>query len=239
MISIPRHDQPAPVVRAVATLNSRAMTERDHPAQSRECYHQLRRLLIHTQIRPGSRLVEADWAERLKVHRTSLREAMSMLAHEGLLRRGERGGFFAPLYEQRDLDEVWAVRSIVEAGAVRLLAERPEAEVDLALLDRSIDAMEQMLNSDFELGFLEADRRFHQVLVELSGNNRLIELYNRAPLPLMHSALVDPAARRDVGGKAVLEHREIARLIREGRTVEAIERLQEHLHQAHRPSPVY
>ena len=226
-------------MRAVATLNSGAMPERDHPGQSRDCYHQLRRLLIHTQIRPGSRLVEADWAKRLKVHRTSLREAMSMLAHEGLLRRGERGGYFAPVYEQRDLDEVWAVRSIVEAGAIRLLAERPEAEVDVAQLDQSVDAMEQMLDSDFELGFLEADRRFHQILVELSGNQRLIELYNRAPLPLMHSPLVDPAARRDAGRKTITEHREIARLIRERRTADAIERMQEHLHQAHRPSPVY
>ena len=192
------------------------------------------------QIRPGSRLVEADWAKRLKVHRTSLREAMGMLAHEGLLRRGERGGYFAPLYEQRDLDEVWAVRSIIEAGAIRLLAERPEADVDLTRLDRSIDAMEQMLDSDYELGFLEADRRFHQILVELSGNQRLIELYNRAPLPLTHSALVDADARRQIGRKAIAEHREIARLIRERQPAAAIERMQEHLHQAaHRPSPVY
>jgi DNA-binding GntR family transcriptional regulator len=215
------------------------MPEREHPGQSKECYERLRRLLIHMQIRPGSRLVEAEWSRRLGVHRTSLREAMSMLAHEGLLRRGEKGGYFAPLFEQRDLDEIWAVRSIIEAGAVRLLAQRGGSDLNLTPLFHAIDAMEQMLAQGYELGFLEADRRFHALLVELSGNQRLLELYTRAPLPLMPSLLADPDARRDVLVRAVAEHREIARLIREQQTAEAIECLQEHLHQAHRPTPVY
>jgi DNA-binding GntR family transcriptional regulator len=207
--------------------------------QNRDCYAQLRRLLIHMQIRPGSRLVEAEWSKRLNVHRTALREAMSMLAHEGLLRRGERGGYFAPLFEQRDLDEIWAVRAILEAGAVRQLSERRPADLNLKPLENAIDAMEQMLDEGYELGFIEADRRFHSLLVELSGNQRLIELYKRAPLPLMASPLPDPEARHTAMQKTVGEHQEIAKLIREQRTAEAIERLQEHLHQAHRPTPVY
>ena len=211
----------------------------DHPAQNRDCYAQLRRLLIHMQIRPGSRLVEAEWSKRLNVHRTALREAMSMLAHEGLLRRGERGGYFAPLFEQRDLDEIWAVRSILEAGAVRMLSERRPSELDLTPLANAIEAMEQMLEDGYELGFLEADRRFHSLLGELSGNQRLIELYSRAPLPLMPSFLPDPEARRKAMVRTIGEHVEIARLIREQRTNEAIGHLQEHLHQAHRPTPVY
>jgi DNA-binding GntR family transcriptional regulator len=226
-------------MRTIPAVNSPPMTEREHPAQSRNCYEQLRRLLIHMQIRPGLRLVEADWAKRLNVHRTSLREAMSMLAHEGLLRRGERGGYFVPVLEQRDLDEVWAVRSIVEAGAIRLLSERPEGELDLGRLDQAIDVMEQMANDGYEMGFLEADRRFHEILVDLSGNQRLIELYSHAPLPLMPSRDPEPAARRAACLVTIREHREIARLVRERRVAEAVEKLHEHLHQAHRPIPVY
>jgi DNA-binding GntR family transcriptional regulator len=211
----------------------------ERSGQNRDCYAQLRRLLIHLQIRPGSRIVEAEWSKRLNVHRTALREAMSMLAHEGLLRRGEKGGYFAPLLEQRDLDEIWAVRAILEAGAVRLLAERRPKDLDLTPLANAIDAMEQMLEDGYELGFLEADRRFHSLLVELSGNQRLIELYSRAPLPLMPSLLPDREARHKAMLKTVSEHQDIARLIREQRTAEAIDRLQEHLHQAHRPTSVY
>lgn len=215
------------------------MRERPHSAQNRDCYTQLRRLLIHMQIRPGSRLVEAEWSKRLNVHRTALREAMGMLAHEGLLRRGERGGYFAPLFEQCDLDEIWTIRAILEAGALRLLGGRRPADLDLTPLAHAIDGMQQMLEDGYELGFLEADRRFHALLVELSGNQRLLELYSRAPLPLMPSPLPDPAARRNAMVRTVGEHKEIARLLREQRTAEAVHRLEEHLHQAHRPIPVY
>ena len=218
-------------------LNSWAMPrDRAHPAQSRDCYDHLRRLLMLMQVPPGSRMVETEWSKRLGVHRTSLREAMSMLAHEGLLRRGERGGFFVPLYESRDLDEIWAVRSALEVAALRMFAERTDADAegDASSLDAAIDIMEQMESAGLQVGFLEADRHFHQGLVGLSGNSRLVVLYSRAPLPLMPSPLSDPVARRAVRDAAVRDHREIARLVRERRVDDAIERLETHLHQVHR-----
>ena len=55
----------------------------------------------------------------------------------------------------------------------------------------------------------------------------------------MPSLLPDREARRNAMLRTIAEHQDIARLIREQRTAEAIDRLQEHLHQAHRPTPVY
>lgn len=67
------------------------MSERS--IQSQTCYKQLRRMVLLGQIPAGERFREVEWAARLGVHRSSLREALSGLAHEGLIRRGERGGF--------------------------------------------------------------------------------------------------------------------------------------------------
>lgn len=215
------------------------MSKRDEAAQSQACYQQLRRLLIHMHVRPGLRMVMDEWANRLKVHRTALREAMSLLAHEGLLRRGERGGFFVPSYDQRDLDEIFAARAIIEAGAIRLLGEMPEGELDLSQLNAAVAAMERLYEEGYEMGFLEADRRFHSTLVHLTGNRRLIELYERAPLPLFPSPLADPEARRRVRFEALQEQKEIARLLSERHIPEAIDLLHKHLYQVHQPTPVY
>jgi DNA-binding GntR family transcriptional regulator len=181
--------------------------------QNQACYEQLRRLLMTQQVRPGIRLAEKEWADRLGVHRAALREAMILLAHEGLLRRGERGGYFTPLLEQRDLDEVMQVRTIVEVGAIRLIGATPPRQEERKKLIAACDAMQQMLDAGFELGFLEADRRFHTTLVELSGNDRLISTYYRAPLPLMPSRLVDSEARRRAAIQTIAEHREIQRCV--------------------------
>ena len=116
-----------------------------HTAQNQAAYDQLRRLLMFRQIRPGIRLAEKEWAQHLGVHRAAVREAMILLEHEGLLRRGERGGYFTPLLEQRDLDEIMQVRTIIEAGAIRLIGARQSTAEEGTKLSGACGAMQQML----------------------------------------------------------------------------------------------
>jgi len=204
----------------------------DRSVQSQTCYQQLRRMVLLGQIPAGERFREVEWAAKLGVHRSALREALSGLAHEGLIRRGEKGGFFAPLYEQRDLDEVLEVRAILEAGAIRLIAARPPAEVPFQRLIDACDMMQQLLDSDLELGFAEADRRFHQILIELTDNQKLISIYQRAPLPITPSRLIDAQRRRQGALQTIAEHRQITQLLMDRQSDAAIELLQRHLQHA-------
>src|SRR5690625_1986278 len=87
--------------------------------QAQEGYDQLRRLLMTGQVAPGSRIGEVEWSKRLDVHRPALREAMRVLAHEGLLEVGEKGGFFVPVLDDNDLREILETRAVIEAGAIR------------------------------------------------------------------------------------------------------------------------
>lgn len=207
-----------------------AMSEKS--LQSQTCYQQLRRMVLLGQVPAGERFREVEWASRLGVHRSSLREALSGLAHEGLIRRGERGGFFSPLYEQRDLDEVLEVRAILEAGAIRLIAARPPADVPLHRLSEACDVMQQLLESDLELGFVEADRRFHQILIELTENQKLISIHQRAPLPIIFSRQVDAERRRRGAIQTIDEHRRITQLLMDRQFDAAVELLQHHLQHA-------
>lgn len=206
------------------------MSERS--VQNQICYQKLRRLVLLGHVPAGQRLREVEWAAKLGVHRSSLREALSGLAHEGLIRRGERGGFFAPLYEQRDLEEVLEVRAILEAGAIRLIAARPPADVPFHRLTEACDMLQQIMDSDLELGFVEADRRFHQILIELTENQKLISIYQRAPLPITPSRLIDPDERRQGAMQTIAEHRRITQLLMDGQADEAAELLQQHLQHA-------
>ncbi len=66
-----------------------------------QAYHRLRRLLILQQIPEGQRLRETEWAERLGVNRTALREAFARLEAEGFIELGAKTGYFIPVLPNR------------------------------------------------------------------------------------------------------------------------------------------
>jgi len=203
------------------------LTQRD------ECYKSLRRMLLHGLIPPGKRLTESAWSRQLGVTRGSLREAMSMLLHEGLLTRGARGGFFAPEMSREDYEEVLEVRFAIETGAMRLLAMKHHPAGNLPKMRETCDVMARILEEDFEMGFVEADRRFHELLVEAGQNTRLQRVYSRAPLPLMPSMDPDRERRRTNLRRTLNEHRRLCDLLEHGNIPEACKVLERHLFASH------
>ncbi len=204
--------------------------------QRDECYKSLRRMLLHGLIAPGKRLTETVWAKQLGVTRGALREAMSMLLHEGLITRGERGGFFVPELGPVDYEEVLEVRYAIEAGAMRLLAMKKLTPANLSRMRETCDAMERMDQEDYDLGLVEADRRFHELLVEAGRNVRLQRVYSRAPLPLIPS--MDPSSemRHANHQRTIREHRLICDLLEQGNVSEACKVLEKHLFASSSPA---
>jgi DNA-binding GntR family transcriptional regulator len=210
------------------------MTTKPRPSQTRSCYQRLRRQLLHGQLAPESRLVEEKWAAQLGVHRGAVREALMILAHDGLVEVGARGGFFVPKFDQQALDEVLEVRLALEIGALRMFALRNgEAPYDFRRLHEACDLMEQNMKAGFEFGFVEADRRFHEILVEMAGNQRLMRVYRQAPLPLAPIPETDEGARRENRRQTLADHRRLCALLDEGRVDDAIELLRRHLLLSH------
>ncbi|MGU3498738.1 FadR/GntR family transcriptional regulator [Mycobacterium sp. C31M] len=153
----------------------------------------LRRDIIRNELFDGDLLpTEADLMARFGVSRPSLREALRILESEKLVvvRRGNQGGVracrpsvsVAANYlglvmqaEQVTLADVFAARVAIEPEAVRLLAglrNRSQAVAELSeLLER-----EGQLTDDVD-AYPAATFRFHQRLVELSGNKTLALLW--------------------------------------------------------------
>lgn len=104
----------------------------------------LRSRIFEGHYAPGTRLIERDLASEFNVSRLPVREALRMLAQEGLLaERASRGSVVAGLSE-KDVDDLFDVRLSLEVLACRLAAQRARPE-DIerleALLDRATDAL--------------------------------------------------------------------------------------------------
>lgn len=173
----------------------------------RIAYEHLRQLLILSQLTRGQRLRETEWAERLGVNRPALREAFARLEAEGLLVLGPKTGYFVPRLEDGDIDEIIMIRLMIETAAIEAVCTDTK---DVSLRLRSMrDAhaeFESMASKHYVLGTIEADRRFHEALVDASGSSMLARLYRRAPLPMISRKIAQQAEWDAAAQVTILDH---------------------------------
>lgn len=137
----------------------------------------LRDEILDGRLAAGTRLVETELAARFGVSRGPVRDALQELARAGLAVDLPRRGTFVSSLTERDLADVYVIRRAIEEAAVRLTVERATEPELASMLDAVVAA-----ESAYEAGDLatawEADMAFHRTYCELSGNGRLLDLFD-------------------------------------------------------------
>lgn len=127
------------------------------------------------EIVPGQRLKDIEWARKLNVSRTPVREAMRKMQQEGVLIPLAQGGYEVRPTSREDLVELYRCRAALEA----LAAEEAAARVDEVAAQRLEDLVARcdgaIARGDLDAAFgLNTD--FHSALIELAGNQHLADL---------------------------------------------------------------
>lgn len=183
--------------------------------------------IVSGALAPGTKLIEADLAERFGVSRGPIREALRELVRQGLAVDRPRQGTSVSTLTESDLDEVFLIREALEiaAGRLALAKARPEEIVALREQTRKVDAA--YAAQDSEQG-LAMDLDFHQQVFLLSGSARLLAMFDQMagqtrvllgknaqtfgqhprPLEGAHKRIVDAIAQRNEEAmeRAVKEH---------------------------------
>jgi DNA-binding GntR family transcriptional regulator len=131
----------------------------------------LERILAH-QYAPGDRLVETRIAQELGVSQAPVREALRELETLRFVESAPFRGTWVREVTDRELAEIYPIRAALEDVAARAAAERLAGEV--APLEREIRTMARAKDLHEQV---EHDVRFHKLIVEASGNERLVELW--------------------------------------------------------------
>ncbi|MFN8164098.1 MAG: FadR/GntR family transcriptional regulator [Solirubrobacterales bacterium] len=185
---------------------------------------------------PGSRLPpERELAGKLRISRSTLRQALTTLVQSGLLvsLRGRKGGTFVseqpPLAGHGEpLDQgAWAVleyRLAIECGSVLLAAERAGAE-QFYRLDELVERMGEEIE-DFE-DYRRADVRFHIGIAEAAGSPRLVSAMTdvQGQMTDLITLIPHPA---EVLVSSNEQHRRLVKLLRKGDATRAVRLLREH-----------
>lgn len=130
----------------------------------------LRRQIIEGTLRPRERLIAADLADRLQVSRTPVREALYLLASEGLVVPAKRG-FAVREFTPSEIKEIYEVRAALEGMAARLAAERGTREAIDSVLE--LQAGTVALATSAREVLVDKNTRFHRAIFAAAGNERL------------------------------------------------------------------
>jgi DNA-binding GntR family transcriptional regulator len=132
------------------------------------------RILAHT-LPPGSWIDEQALTAEYGISRTPLREALKVLASEGLVTMKLRRGAYVTEVSERDLSEVFHLLALLESDAAASVAARA-TDADLSQLEALHQQLEDSV--DDRDAFFIANERFHIRLLEIADNRWRLQMVN-------------------------------------------------------------
>lgn len=133
--------------------------------------------VVAGRLVPGAKVSEAAIARELGVSRAPVREAARLLESQGLLIAIPGRGFFVRTHEPTDIDDLYDLRICIEKHAAVQAAQNltPESR---AALHRQLAVLYEAAESNDPARQVEEDYRFHRLICEISGNRRLLRLFD-------------------------------------------------------------
>ena len=192
----------------------------DDASASERAYRALVRRIATCELQAGEPFVERLEAARLGMSRTPFRDALNRLEQEGLVRRVPKRGTFVSLLDPADIADNMAVREAIEVEmARRVIEQRRYPDDELA---EAIEEQRRAINAGDHRRFLDADERFHMLLVAAAGNARAVDAARRAWLHVNRVRYLEPMSAAAMR-RARRDHVAIAAAVREG-SAEATQR---------------
>ena len=133
---------------------------------------EVRRLLVTGELAPGSPVRQEALAERLGVSRVPLREALKVLEGEGHVVYLPRRGYVVAELSVDDLVEVYRMRELLEAEAIRVAVPRLDAQ-SLAEIEAAAREVDDAGRGADLVEMTASNRRFHFLLFDAAGMPRL------------------------------------------------------------------
>src|SRR5215208_4746617 len=184
----------------------------------------LRQRIFKRELEPGSWIDEMKLAEEYGISRTPLREALKVLAAEGLVTMKERRGAYVTEVSETDLADVYHLLSLLESDAAVVVAQRAtDAQLkELQALHKELEAAAG--NRD---RFFAINERFHMRLLQIAGNrwrDQMVADLRKVMKLNRHQSLLKSGRIED----SLQEHRAVMEALTKRDAKATVKRMQEH-----------
>lgn len=184
----------------------------------------LRQRIFSRELEPGSWIDELKIAEEYGISRTPLREALKVLAAEGLVTMKVRRGAYVTEVSEKDLADVYHLLSLLESDAGGVVAERASDE-EIATL--------QNLHAELEAAVGDRDRffaineQFHMLVLQLARNRwreQMVADLRKVMKLNRHNSLLKTGRIEE----SLAEHRAIVQALAQRNPALTVQRMREH-----------
>lgn len=139
---------------------------------SRQLYEMLKKEILDRHLKPGDKIGTKEIAEANHVSIMPVRDALLQLVSDGLVQNRERVGFFVRRFTAEEIHEIVEVRSMFELYCLQNHMEKRDPAVWMKIKER-LEAASSIQELD------QVDHELHRTIVYMSGNQTLIDEYNR------------------------------------------------------------
>ena len=188
----------------------------------------IRERILLGEIEPGTPLREVELAAAIGVSRNTLREALRILIQVGLVRHKPHRGINVAELSAEAASEIYRIRRLLEVSAVE--TRRPSEEA-LARIEESVEDLERAAEGHDWRALVEADMRFHGLLVSLLGNERLNVFFGNLVTELRIGLQAVDRASSDLKSLSG-QHRQFYELLAAGKRKQCARLLDAHLEEA-------
>jgi len=175
--------------------------------------------ILRGRLQPGEKVAEPELAERFGISRTPIREALRQLESEGYLTVVPRRGAIVTALTETEIEELYAIKSILEGYAAQVAAARMSAK-EIERLEALNQRLESLSLDGDTRNFFKVHNEFHDAFVKAAGNEKLAELIGQLAQKFnrMRMASLTVPGRMTI---SVQEHKKIINALRQRNGEEA------------------
>jgi DNA-binding GntR family transcriptional regulator len=188
----------------------------------------LRELILDGELAPGSRLREAEFAERLGIARHSFRAATQVLISEGMLRREPHRGVQVTVLNASDILDTFRLRAALETVAVRLAIAAGRVPDGAR---QAVDDLSAVPDGAPWREVVEPDMRFHRAVIDAADSPRIARAYAGVQAEIQ-LCMVQLRPHYERPSQVAAEHTQLLAAIEAGDPDRADELFRDHLTEA-------
>lgn len=194
-----------------------------------EAYEKIQQKICNFELVPGQNISDFILSKELGMSRTPIRMALQKLENDGLINNGGVGqSYFVSEITAEDIEDLFDARCGIELTALELMMQRNISDEDISYLRNVNHLMEEVNKKGHIKQQFYYDQKFHDKLVLLSGNSRIIKFHESLLLQFTRMRVLS-YLERSYQDKAFQEHEKIICMLEEKSLERALQILRDHI----------